>query len=380
MHFKHRSAFFFDMTCNDIIKYIETWAPKEIAWPKDNVGLQVGNRKRKVRNILLCLELTMDVVDEAVRKKCNLIFSHHPLLFQPMKKLDTGSDKNSMMIEKLVKNDITLFSAHTNLDFTQHGVSHQLAKRLKLQNIEFLKTFSSNQFKLSVFVPEKSLQKVSGAIFEAGGGVIGEYSRCSFRTKGVGTFRGSENTNPAVGLKEREETVDEIKLEVLVDSWKLEGVISALLKVHPYEEPAFDIYPVANQSNKSGAGVIGELNRSMGKREFLDLVSRSLKAKNFRYTEGQTSRIKKVAVCGGSCSELIDTAIGRGVDAFITADIKYHAFHDAMGKILLIDAGHYETEIHVMEEVKKRLENFPGIGGTKIFKYSGTTNPIIFYK
>jgi len=381
MHFKHRSAFFFDMTCNEIIKYIEGWAPKEIAWQKDNVGLQVGNRDKQIKNIMLCLEVTMDVVNEAIRKKCNLIFSHHPLLFQPLKKLDLNFDKNSMMIEKLIKNDITLYSAHTNLDFTQDGVSFELAKLLKLKNIKFLKTFSSNQFKLSVFVPVNAVAKVSDAIFTNGGGVIGEYSHCSFRTKGEGTFIGSEKTKPAVGKKGNEEKVEEVKLEVLIDSWNLNKVIAAMLKVHPYEEPAFDIYPLQNENNRTGAGAIGELKNPLVKNELLKMISSSLKIKNFRYTNGKSTKIKKVAVCGGSCSELISTAINAGADAFITADIKYHAFHDAKDEILLVDAGHYETEIPVMNEVQKRLNDLVGTKNKiKVFKYSGTTNPVIFYK
>jgi dinuclear metal center YbgI/SA1388 family protein len=381
MHFKHRSAFFFDMTCNEIIEYIEGWAPKEIAWQKDNVGLQVGNRDKKIKNIMLCLEVTMDVVDDAIRKKCNLIFSHHPLLFRPLKKLDLNFDKNSIMIEKLIKNDITLFSAHTNLDFTQDGVSFELAKLLKLKNIKFLKTFSSNQYKLSVFVPANILEKVSSAIFANGGGVIGEYSHCSFRTKGEGTFIGSEKTKPAVGKKGNEEKVEEIKLEVLIDSWNLNKVITAMLKVHPYEEPAFDIYPLQNENNKTGAGAIGELKNPLGKNEFLKLISSSLKIKNFRYTNGKSTKINKVAVCGGSCSELINTAISVGADAFITADIKYHTFHDAKDEILLVDAGHYETEIPIMNEVQKRLKDLVGTKNQiKVFKYSGTTNPVIFYQ
>ena len=151
------------MTCNEIFKYLESWAPKEIAWKNDNVGLQVGSANRKVENIILCLEVNMQVIEQAIKKKCNLIISHHPLIFHPLKKIDVGRNKDSAIIEKLIKNDLTLYSAHTNLDFTKDGVSFELAKKLKLQNIKFLTNFPSNQFKLIVFVPEPSLQKVSDA-------------------------------------------------------------------------------------------------------------------------------------------------------------------------------------------------------------------------
>ncbi len=368
------------MTCNEIFKYLEHWAPKEIAWKNDNVGLQVGSGDRKIKNIILCLEVNMKVIEQAVKKKCNLIISHHPLIFHPLKKIDVLRNRNSRLIEKLIKNDITLYSAHTNLDFTKDGVSFELAKTLKLQNIKFLTNLPPNQFKLSVFVAEKSLQKVSDAIFSAGGGNIGEYSHCSFRLKGEGTFLGSEKTNPSVGERNKEEKVEETRLEVLVNSKNLKNVIAAILKSHPYEEPAYDIYPLSNQDKNSGAGAIGDLASAMELDNFLRYVANSLKADNFRFTEGKTRKIKRVAVCGGSGSEMIETAISEGADAFITADIKYHAFQDAQNEILLIDAGHYETEIHSLNEVEKRLKKFIGKNSSiKVFKFSGSTNPVSFY-
>lgn len=368
------------MKCNEIFKYLESWAPKEIAWKNDNVGLQVGSANRKVENIILCLEVNMQVIEQAVKKKCNLIISHHPLIFHPLKKIDVGRNKDSAIIEKLIKNDITLYSAHTNLDFTKDGVSFELAKKLKLQNVKFLTNLPSNQFKLTVFVPESSLQKVSDAIFNAGGGNIGEYSQCSFRLKGEGTFFGSEKSNPSVGEKNKTEKVEEVRLEVLVNSYDLKNVISAMLKAHPYEEPAYDVYTLSNSGTNTGAGAIGKLKEAMDQKTFLKYVANSVNANNFRFTEGKKSKIKKVAVCGGSGSDMISTAISEGADAYITADIKYHTFHDAKDQILLIDAGHYETEIHSLDEVEKRLKGFiGGKPGIRIFKFSGSTNPISFY-
>ena len=375
-----RSAFFFDMTGIEIFKYIENWAPKEIAWKNDNVGLQVGSGKREVKNIILCLELNMKVVEQAIKKKCNLIISHHPLIFHPLKKIDLVRDKNSMLIEKLIKNDITLYSAHTNLDFTKDGVSYELAKKLKLKNIKFLSDLPSDQYKLSVFVPDQSLEIVSEAIFEAGAGKIGEYSQCSFRIKGEGTFIGSAKSNPTIGKKSKKETVQEVRLEVIVSSHNLKNVISAMLKSHPYEEPAYDIYPLTNSGTDVGAGAIGELELPMDQKTFLQHVVRSINVNNFRFTEGKNGKIKKVAVCGGSGSDLISKAISEGADVYITADIKYHAFQDAQNEILLIDAGHYETEIHSLNEVEKRLREFVrGNSGIKVFKFSGSTNPVIFF-
>ncbi len=373
--------FFYDMKCKQIIKYLEDWAPKAIAWEKDNVGLQVGTEERRVKNIMLSLDLNDKVVREAIEKKCNLIITHHPLMFSPVKKLDTQNDDRSKLIEALIKNNITLYSAHTNLDFTKHGVSFQLAKKLKLDKIKFLANLSGNQIKLAVFVPESHIEKVAGAIHSAGGGIIGEYSHCGFRLKGTGTFMGSDATNPVMGEKGKFEKVEEIRLEVLVETWKLNKVIAAMMQAHPYEEVAYDIYQLKNENVNYGAGAVGELKTAMSKKEFLDHIAGCLRIKNFRYSNGKAGKIKKVAVCGGSCSDLIERAVNSGADAFVTADIKYHSFQDAEGKILLIDAGHFETEIHSLDEIKRRLELFLKSESNKIkvYKYKGSTNPVIFY-
>ena len=367
------------MTCGEIFKYIESWAPEEIAWNKDNVGLQVGSAERKVKNILLALDLNMKVITEAIKKDCNIIITHHPLLFNPLRKIDTNQDNTSRLIEKLIKHDITLFSSHTNLDFTKGGVSFELAKALELKNIRFLSNLKSIQYKLIIFVPEAHIEKVAAAIFENGGGIIGEYSNCSFRTKGEGSFKGSKKTSPSVGRKLNYEKVDEIKLEVLIDSWKLDKILSAIRKVHPYEEIAYDVYPLDNENINYGIGAIGKLDKPLNQKDFLNHISKSLSINNFRYTDGKEKKIKTVAVCGGYGTEVIPGAVKKGADALITADIKYHTFFDYRDKILLIDAGHYETEIFSLDEVNKRLTTLVKTKKIKVFKYSGNTNPVIFY-
>jgi dinuclear metal center YbgI/SA1388 family protein len=366
------------MKCYEIFRFIEDWAPKGIAWDKDNVGLQVGSANSVVKNILLCLDSTEKVVDEAIKKRCNLIISHHPLLFRAIKKIDTQSDKTSKIIQKLLKYNITLYSAHTNLDFTKGGVSFKLAERLKLEKITFLKYLSGNQFKLSVFVPFTHVDKVAHAIHTAGGGVIGEYSHCSFRTIGTGTFKGSAKSNPVLGRKHKIEYTDEVKLEVLIDSFHSSKIISEMIKAHPYEEVAYDLYPLANENINFGIGAVGILNKPMNEREFLKFVAKQLGMKIFRYNTGKKGTIKIVAVCGGSGVDLLPTAIQKNADAFITADIKYHGFDEAQNKILLIDAGHYETEIIALTEVQKRLKGYLS-HKNKVFKYTGTTNPVIFF-
>lgn len=369
------------MNAKDIIKFIENWAPPGAAWENDNVGLQVGSMKLGVSNILLSLELNENVLNEALKLKANFIFTHHPFLFKPLKKIQIDSDPKSRLIEKLIKNNITLFSAHTNLDFTKDGVSFELAKTLRLSELNFLVNEKDNQYKLAVFVPRTSLKTVADEMFRLGGGIIGEYDHCSFQSEGAGTFRGTELTNPTIGKKENLEIVDEVKLEVLVDAWKLNNIVSALKKVHPYEEPAFDIFSVKNENMNYGFGVIGKLAKSMSSKEFLSHVCKNLKTNDLRFAKGKNKRIKTVAVCGGSGADLLEPAIASGADAFVTADLKYHTFQDGEDRILFVDAGHYETEIHSLNEVKRKLDKFISIKGesVKVFKYSGSTNPVRFF-
>jgi dinuclear metal center YbgI/SA1388 family protein len=368
------------MNVGELIKQIEDWAPPGAAWEKDNVGLQIGSRGDKLKNILLCLELDDEVLKEAIKKKCNFIFTHHPLIFNPIKKLDFQKNNQAQLIQKLIKNNISLYSAHTNLDFTRDGVSIELAKMLRLKNVKFLELAEGNQFKISVFVPEESVEKLSDELFNSGAGIIGNYENCSFRMKGEGTFKGNEKAKPVIGKKGKVEKVNEIRLELIVDVWNLKNAINAIKKFHPYEEPAYDIYPLKNKNTNYGAGAIGELTNELSEKEFLRHVTTSLKTGRLKYCSAKGKLIKKVAVCGGSGSELLNNAINSRADAFITADIKYHTYQEANGKILLIDAGHYETEIGSLNAVKRKIDNvILKDNSIKVYKYSGSTNPVKFY-
>lgn len=370
------------MYSGDIIKFIEEWAPPGVAWDRDNVGLQVGSKKEKIKNIFLCLELTKPALDEAVKKNCNFIFTHHPFIFNPIKNLNLDNDPKAEIIAQLLKKRITLFSAHTNLDFTKHGVSFQLAKKIGLKKVSFLENINSTQYKVVVFVPENKAEHLADSVFKAGGGIIGEYSKCSFMTPGTGTFEGSENSKPSVGKKLNFEKADEIRLEVLVDRWKLSNVLNAIMQNHPYEEPAFDVYPLKNNNVNYGFGAIGELDAALTSNEFLNLIYKKLKIRAIKYNNGKSNTIKTVAVCGGSGSDLIKAAENNGADAFITADIKYHSFQDAEGRIMVVDAGHYETEVIVLDEVKKRLEIYlkQYKSNANVYKFGGSTNPVKIYK
>ena len=251
------------MIAGNVIKFLENWAPPGAAWEKDNVGLQVGSPKRRISNIFLCLELTEKALKEALETNSNFIFTHHPFIYNPIKKINTHSDSKGKLIESLIKKNITLYSAHTNLDFTEEGVSFELAKTLKLSDTKFLVNEKANQFKLVTFIPQENLLSVSNELFNAGAGKIGEYEKCGFSINGTGSFQGSVNASPAIGEKQRFETVDEVRFEVLVNSWYLNEVIAVLKKTHPYEEPAFDVYPIENENVNYGYGVIGELSKAM---------------------------------------------------------------------------------------------------------------------
>ncbi|MDP3862176.1 MAG: Nif3-like dinuclear metal center hexameric protein [Phaeovulum sp.] len=370
------------MNCKLISKHLEEWAPLGAAWNKDNVGLQAGKLEREIKNILLTLDITAEIVDEALTKNCNLIISHHPLLFFPIKKLNLDIDLRSQIIEKLIKHDITLLSYHTNLDFTKDGVSFQLAKRIGLTNIEFLSPSSTKRKKVVVYVPLNSVEVVAEALFKMGGGSIGDYSKCSNQINIKGTFLGSELSNPVIGQKGNFETVDEIRLEVIFDEWNINNAIKTIKEVHPYEEPAFEVYEIDNPNFQYGAGAIGLLKEELDENEFLLKITNDLSLSNLRFTKGSGKKIKKVAVCGGSGSDLLSTAINQKADAFITADVKYHTFQDAEGKICLIDAGHFETEVPVLQEVKNRIDYFllSHQSNSKVLLSEKRTNPIEYLK
>lgn len=367
------------MQIKEIIKTIEKFAPPHIAWDKDNIGLQVGNSENKITNIFLTLDLTFEALNQALQKKCNLIITHHPLIFSPLRKLNFESDNKSQLIEKLIKNNITVFSAHTNLDFTKDGVSFELAKKLGLEKTDFLEHGTSRKYKLVTFVPADSMEMVRAKLFACGAGNIGEYSNCAFSLTGQGSFLGSAKSNPKIGKKEKFETVEEIRLEVVVDEWNLTEAVKELLKIHPYETPAYDIYKLENKNEFAGFGTIGFLKHKMSTNEFLLHTAKSLGIKNFRYTITNKKFINKVAVCGGSGIELLPEALKQNADAFITADVKYHSFQDAEEKILLIDAGHFETEIFGLNSLKKIIEN--KIAGTNIrlIINKKSTSPIKFF-
>lgn len=367
------------MTVSDIEQFFELWAPKWVAWERDNVGLQVGDSSRKVSSVLIALDVTPAVVAEAIAKKIDLIISHHPLLFRPPSSITTNDEVGTMILS-LAEHHIALYSAHTNLDFTRDGVSVVLAKTLGLSDVRFLSPLKGTLVKIVVFVPQEYVDKVSYAMANAGAGVIGEYTSCSFQTNGTGTFRGSKSAKPFLGAKEKLEMVNEVRLEMVAPKARAQTIVNAMKTAHPYEEAAYDIYPLENTSPNFGMGAIGSLKKRISLRSFLTSVKKALRAEGLRYTGNLSRQIQRVAVCGGSGSDLLNDAIKAKADVFVTADVRYHTFHSAQNTIALVDAGHWETEYCILEPIASRLREAAKQSGDtlKIVTTKNTTNPIHF--
>jgi dinuclear metal center YbgI/SA1388 family protein len=336
------------MRIKDIISVIEELAPVSFQESYDNTGMQIGSIENGTNSILLTLDVTEDTINEAIENKNDLIISHHPLIFSGIKKL-AGRNSTERIVIKAIKNDISIYSCHTNIDSTWDGVNIKLAQKFGLQNIKILKTTSGSLKKLVTFVPTEHAEKLRKALFEAGAGNIGNYDACSYNTEGQGTYRANENANPFIGKINELHTENEIRIETIFPSYLKSKIISALHTNHPYEEVAYDIYSLDNSYSKQGIGAIGILNEAVDENIFLESIKETLNCKQIRHSALTGKKIKKIAVCGGSGSFLISDALSSGADAFITADLKYHQFQEPDNKMLLIDAGHFETEYHTLE-------------------------------
>jgi len=331
------------MLVSDIIKILEEFAPLSLQENYDNSGLLIGSKNSSITGILLTIDITEDVVNEAIEKKCNFIISHHPLIFKPLKRI-VGENETQRCILKLIKNDIAVYAAHTNFDNVIEGVNAKIADRIGLANRSVLLPMSDNLLKLITYVPKLHAVSVRDAIFEAGAGNIGNYDSCSFSVEGFGTFKANDLAQPFVGEANKLHTEPEIKLEVILPEYTKLKVLNALLKSHPYEEPAYDLIPLQNTSNRLGAGLVGDLENEMDELEFLNKLKELFNCKTIRHTNLLTKKIKRVALCGGSGSFLLKNAILSGADIFISGDFKYHEFFDAENRILIADLGHFETE------------------------------------
>ncbi len=336
------------MKLSDISSFLDSAVPLSFQEAYDNSGLQVGSSDTEITSALLALDVTEEVLIEAEQKDCNLIISHHPLIFQGIKSI-TGKSVTERVIKTAIKKDIAIYSAHTNLDAISNGVSRKMAEKLDLRNISVLVPLKNRLLKLVTFIPDSHLEKVSDAIFNAGAGKIGNYDMCSFKIQGTGSFRGNEGSNPFAGRKGTIHYENETRFETVMFSHQKTEVIRALLTTHPYEEVAYDIYSLENDNIQEGFGCVGELVESVDEKHFLEKLSLIFSSEGIKYSKSAGKKINKVALCGGSGSGFLKEAIASGADTFVTADIKYHTYFDAEDKLLLVDAGHYESEKFAIE-------------------------------
>ena len=361
------------MTLAELCKFLDSTVPLSFQESYDNAGLQLGNPSMELTGALLTIDVTEEVISEAGNAGCNLIISHHPVIFGGIKKL-AGRDYTERLVAKAIKDDIAIYSSHTNLDAAEFGVSRKMAEKIGLTRVKPLVPLKGRLLKLVTFIPEAYLDRVRDAIFEAGAGVIGNYDRCGFTLPGTGSFRPGENTTPFSGEKGRLHFENEVRFETILYSHLRVSVIRALLDAHPYEEVAYDLYPLENDNIPAGMGCIGELPSATAGKEFIRSAAAAFGAGGLRYTGLTDRQIRKVALCGGAGSSMIRDAVSAGADAFVTGDIKYHSFFDADGKLLLLDIGHYESEKFTTEILYDLIiKKFPKFA----LRFSETnTNPI----
>ncbi len=336
------------MKVKEIVSALERFAPLPLQDGWDNAGLQVGLTEAEVTGALLCLDVTEAVVDEAVALGYNIIVSHHPLIFGGLKSI-TGRNYVERCVLKAIRHGITICSHHTNMDNAMGGVNYKMAEKLGLANLRFLAPKEDSLLKLVTFVPTAQADKVRQALFDAGCGCIGGYDSCSYNTAGKGTFRAGEGSNPFCGNIGELHHEEEVRIETVLPAYLKGKAVRALLASHPYEEPAYDLYPLKNQWMQAGAGLIGELPEKMDVEEFLLWVKKTFNAGCVKSNRFNGKSVRTIALCGGSGAFLLPQAIGQGADAFLTGEIKYHDYFGHEDDLLMVEIGHYESEQYTTE-------------------------------
>ena len=361
------------MKISEIISFLESRAHPSLQEEYDNAGLITGQPGWDCSGIICSLDVTEEVVKEAVSKKYNLIVAHHPIIFSGLKKIN-GKNYVEKTIISAIKHDIAIYAIHTNLDNVIHGVNGKIAAMLGLKDISILSVKEHTLKKLFTFVPIDQATVVRNALFEAGGGQIGNYSECSFNTEGTGTFKPGEGTNPFAGEIGRQQHEKEIRVEVIFPALLENKIIAALKKAHPYEEVAYDVLSLSNNWLSIGSGVLGTLPEPADEKQFLATLKSIFTIPFIRHTALLNKPVQRVAICGGAGSFLIPKALAAGADIYLTADIKYHEFFEANNRLVLADIGHYESEQFTIDLLQEILEQkFPTFA---ILKTAVKTNPV----
>lgn len=361
-----------------IIQWMEQIAPKSLAVPDDRIGLQLGSLRTEVSHVLVALDVTEEVVEEAIQLGAKLIIAHHAIIFRPLKDLQTDTSAGRLY-EKLIKHDIAVYISHTNYDVAEGGMNDLMAEALGLQEVKVLEKLHEDRLmKLVVFVPVSHVEQVRSAMLDVGAGWIGDYSHCSFLTQGTGTFKPLEGSNPFIGQHGKMEEVDEVRLETVVPQSIKSRVVRAMLKAHPYEEVAYDLYPLAIEGRQSGLGRVGKLEQAVKLREVAELVKERFDVPHVRVVGPLDREIKKVAVLGGSGSRYVKHALFHGADVLVTGDIDYHTAHDALAAgMCIIDPGHHAEKI-MKVNVAKQLQAAAEQHGVKTSFHASAISTEVF--
>jgi dinuclear metal center YbgI/SA1388 family protein len=366
-----------ELKIKDILKVLQEKAPIALQESYDNSGLLIGDKELPVKKALVCIDLNEAVLEEAIQNNCTLIISHHPLIFKSLKKI-VPENLQSRIIIRAIQQQIAVVAMHTNLDNSHLGVNKMIGRKLGLQQTSILQPISGILRKIVTFCPVTHSKSVMEAMASAGAGHIGNYDQCSFGVSGTGTFRANASANPYVGRSGELHEETETRIEMAVPEYSVHAVVNAMKSVHPYEEVAYDIYPLTNEMPHAGAGLIGSLSEEMTEAEFLAFVQSVFETPCLKHTVLSGRKIRKIAVCGGSGAFLIAAAVSSGADAFITADVKYHDFFDSDSRMLLIDAGHFETEQFTKELIIEMIqEKFPTFA---LLNSEINTNPVYYYQ
>jgi dinuclear metal center YbgI/SA1388 family protein len=364
------------MKISEVIECLVDFAPVDLQENYDNAGLLIGNAHDECSGIITTLDVTENVIDEAIQKKCNLIVAHHPIIFKGLKKIN-GKNYVERSVIAAIKNNIAVYAIHTNLDNVLNGVNQKIAQKLNLQNTKVLFPKEGMLKKLVTFCPQKNAVEVRNALFKAGAGTVGKYSECSFNLEGLGTFKAGEGAEPYVGRVGARHEENETRIEVIFPAYLQNQIVQSLLETHPYEEVAYDVYALSNQYEDVGSGLVGDFAAPVSEEDLLSLLKTAFGLKVIRHTAFIHKKITKAAVCGGAGIFLLPAAKASGAGVYITSDVKYHEFFDADSTILLADIGHYESEqftIDLLADIlQQKFRNFA------VLKTEIKTNPINYY-
>ncbi|WP_224997526.1 Nif3-like dinuclear metal center hexameric protein [Cesiribacter sp. SM1] len=363
------------ITINDITQELEKWAHPSLQESYDNSGLLTGSGQTACSGVLITLDCTEAVIDEAIERGCNLVVAHHPIVFKGLKRL-TGRNYVERTIIKAIRLGVAIYAIHTNLDNVITGVNKKIADRLGLQDLSILDPRREVLQSLTFFVPKENTQEVLNALYNAGAGQVGNYDHCSFRSEGTGTFRPNEEANPTIGKQGEDEEVGENRVEVIFPAYLAQKVLQAMRQAHPYEEVAYFMHRLENTHQEYGSGMLGHLPEPVPPMEFIKLVKEKMEAGCVRYTALPDKPVQRIALCGGAGSFLLHKAIAAGADVFVSADFKYHEFFDAEERIIIADIGHYESESFTKELILERLtQKFSNFA---LYQSAIRTNPISY--